>query len=87
MVKRKEILADSYYKLRSPRKAHLRLFGMVYDFMPFLRGGAYANGSFSAKSFFANSLAAEEDEIRESGDRRKAFMRLEVCESLLGPLM
>ncbi|KAL5966443.1 Rho guanine nucleotide exchange factor 16, partial [Taenia solium] len=47
---------------------------------PSVGGGTYANGSFSAKSFFAKSLAAEEDEMREGGDRRKAFIRLEDAE-------
>ncbi|VDM24248.1 unnamed protein product [Hydatigera taeniaeformis] len=53
---------------------------MVHGFMSFFRGGAYTNGSFSAKLFFAKSLAAEEDEMRESGDRKKASMRLEDAE-------
>ncbi|KAH9284048.1 Rho guanine nucleotide exchange factor 16 [Echinococcus granulosus] len=47
---------------------------------PSVGGSVYTNGSFSAKSFFAKSLVAEEDELQGNGDRKKVILRLEDAE-------
>ena len=56
------------------------MVSMYNALMPFVRGGAYPNGSFSAKTFFEKSLEREDDDVRGSGDRKKASTRLQVSD-------